>query len=334
MKTTKILSAILCMVLVFTLAGCGLLQPVPVSSTDTGNNENAGSWAEYAGEYYASYMEVTLSDGSTEAYSNENTDSKTNKNYMFLREDGTFELVLEVGGTKDTGTYAVDGNKLILTYDGDYPSDTLEYNGDTIRIEFKDGDGGTVKMTLTKKAGQSTSTTTANSNSNNDGPGIKDYVKKFAGLTGDQTLESVSKALGIEAAIDKEEDNSTSCKWIISDEAYVRGYFYKSDYSERTSLDLTAPYADLYDPKVKFADDMTDWLEAVKGGKAATYEDFKEKCGGVDGIPMSIDKGVVCSYQWVSGDQHIKVSFYTGSDESRKGEAESFFYGGHSNVKK
>lgn len=92
-----VLAVIMVMSLVVLCSGCVSFypdNPDPGSNGNgngngNGNDEKANSFAEYAGEYYGSYMEVTRKDGSTDAYSSDGTDPNTNPNYMFLHEDGT-----------------------------------------------------------------------------------------------------------------------------------------------------------------------------------------------------------------------------------------------------
>jgi hypothetical protein len=133
-----------------------------------------------------------------------------------------------------------------------------------------------------------------------------DYVKKFASLGTSETLESMNEKFGVEGVLSNPEVSSVSYVWKINDETKIEGSLNSG--KNISTVTLKAPNKDLYNPNVKFADD----LESLKGKEGLTYEDFKAKAGGVDGIPTYMTSTGGRTYVWASKDYKLTVNIGTG----------------------
>lgn len=133
-----------------------------------------------------------------------------------------------------------------------------------------------------------------------------DCMKK---LNTSNTVEEINKVIGIDGTLTDEKYNKYT--WKISDTDEITAAYYSS-----SKANITATYDKntLKNSKVDFSK-YNEIKTALKNGEAVSYNDFKEKVGGVDGTLVEISS-ISNKYTWVNKDGgYLTATFSNTSDK-------------------
>ena len=119
---------------------------------------------------------------------------------------------------------------------------------------------------------------------------VLDCMKK---LSSTSTVEEINKVTGIEGKLTNETYNEYT--WTFSDKESIKATYYSSD---KPNIDATYIRDNLKNKKVTFKK-YSEIQTALKSGSSLTYDEFKEKVGGVDGTLVYISS-TTNKYVWVS----------------------------------
>lgn len=123
-------------------------------------------------------------------------------------------------------------------------------------------------------------------------------------------LEKVNEVVGFDGTLDNEGNGWKKYTWKITENTSLIVTFYES--SKKCDIKLDFDDELIKNDKVDFSK-YEEVSKALKGGEKLTYEDIKEKFGGVDGT--QIEKGYVSNkFRWVnSNGGYLNATFSTSS---------------------
>lgn len=129
---------------------------------------------------------------------------------------------------------------------------------------------------------------------------VIEYISK---LDNNSTLEDINKLIGFDGVVDS--DNNKKYVWDITETSSLTATFSNKGY---TSIEIDIEDELLKNDKVDFSK-YEEISSALKNGDTVTYDDFKEKVGGVDGTPVT-KSYISTSYKWVNKKGgYLKASF-------------------------
>lgn len=133
-----------------------------------------------------------------------------------------------------------------------------------------------------------------------------DCIKK---LNTKSTVEEINKVIGIDGILTDEKYNKYT--WKISDTDEVTATYYSSN---KANIEATYDKNTLKNNKVDFSK-YNEIKTALKNGEKVSYEEFKEKVGGVDGTLVEISS-ISNKYTWVNKDGgYLTATFSNTSDK-------------------
>ena len=145
-----------------------------------------------------------------------------------------------------------------------------------------------------KKSESSNENNSSENNKKSDSKGKCTVFECIEKAETDDSLEDINDLIGFEGEVLREGDGYKTYEWKLNDKESVEVTFYKTS----TSIKIRFDDDSIKSKKVDFSK-FDEIKKALNKGEAVSYDDVKEKFGGVDGTMVEKSSSGY-TYRWVN----------------------------------